>query len=162
MWGFPQVIGAIDGSHIPILKPTESPSDYFCRKGFYSIILQGVVDSRGLFIDVNIGWPGKVHDAQVFTNPTFYSKHNTGTLLPNWKKTLDGTDIPLLVLETPAYPWLMKSYSDSGNLSRAQQHYNYWQSRARMVVENDFGRLKGRWKCLLKCMDYYNIDVPQM
>ena len=64
LWGFPQVIGAIDGSHIPILKPTESPSDYFCRKGFYSILIQGMVDSRGLFIDGNIGWPGKVHDAR--------------------------------------------------------------------------------------------------
>ena len=49
--GFSPGYWDIDGSHIPILKPTESLSDYFCRKGFYSIILQGVVDSRDLFID---------------------------------------------------------------------------------------------------------------
>ena len=47
LWRFPQVIGAIYGSHIPILKPVESASDYFNRKGFYSIIIQGVVDSLG-------------------------------------------------------------------------------------------------------------------
>ena len=31
--GFPQVFGAIDGSHVPILV---SSSDYFNQKGFYS------------------------------------------------------------------------------------------------------------------------------
>ena len=154
LWGFPQVIGAIDGSHVPILKPVESASDYFNRKGFYSIIIQGVVDSLGLFIDVNIGWPGKVHDAQVFSNSTFYSKCHAGTFLPDWKQTINGIDIPLIILGDPAYPllplrWLMKPYPDTGTLTRQQQHYNYRQSRARMVIENAFGRLKGRWRCLL-------------
>ena len=46
--GFPQVVGAIDGSHIPILKPIECPSDYYNRKGFYSVLLKAVVDSQGL------------------------------------------------------------------------------------------------------------------
>ena len=116
LWGFSQVIGAIDGSHVPILKPVESASDYFNRKGFYSIIIQRVVDSPGLFIDVNIGWPGKVHDAQVFSNSTFYSKCHAGTFLPDWKQTINGIDIPLIILGDPAYPllplpWLMKPWN---------------------------------------------------
>ena len=32
------------------------------------MLMQAVVDFRGLFMDVNIGWPGKVHDARVFVN----------------------------------------------------------------------------------------------
>ena len=46
-WGFPQAAGAIDGSHIPILRPDESASDYYNRKGYYSIILQATVDFHG-------------------------------------------------------------------------------------------------------------------
>ena len=58
-------------SHIPIIKPQESASDYYNRK---SVVMQGVV---GIFMDVNVGWPGKIHDARVFVNSSFYRKANT-------------------------------------------------------------------------------------
>lgn len=148
LWGFPQVVAALDGTHIPILKPTECPSDYYNRKGFYSILIQGVVDSQGCFIDVNIGWPGKVHDARVLANSTFYHKATSGNLFPDWKRVINGVEVPLLVLGDPAYPllpWLMKPFTDNGHLTAAERHYNYRQSRTRMVVENAFGCLKGRW-----------------
>ena len=46
---------------MPILKPQDSASDYFNRKGYYSILTQAVVDYKGFFfIDVNIGYPGKL------------------------------------------------------------------------------------------------------
>ncbi len=54
-FGFPQVAGAIDGTHIPIKAPEDAPEDYFNRKHFYSIALQGVVDADGKFIDTNVG-----------------------------------------------------------------------------------------------------------
>ena len=70
--GFPLAVGAVDGAHIPIICPEHSGADYYNRKCFYSIIMLAVVDHQWLFIDVYIGWPGKVHDARVFVNSSFY------------------------------------------------------------------------------------------
>ena len=61
-FGFPQCAGAIDGTHIPILPAKDNPRDNYNRKGFYSILMQALVDNNYCFADVLIGWPGSVHD----------------------------------------------------------------------------------------------------
>jgi len=64
------------------------------------------------------------------------------------KKPIAETEIPIVVLGDPAYPllpWLMKPYIDNGHLSNEQQTFNYLLSRARVVVEDAYGRLKGQW-----------------
>lgn len=48
-WGVPQCVGTIDGSHMPIIAPEEYPRDYYNRKGWHSVVLQAVVDGKGLF-----------------------------------------------------------------------------------------------------------------
>jgi hypothetical protein len=40
--GIPGIFGAIDGTHININKPIEDGQDYFNRKSFYSINVQGM------------------------------------------------------------------------------------------------------------------------
>ena len=45
--GFPQCAGVVDGTHIPIISPEECPADYYYRKGWHSIIMQGMVDNLG-------------------------------------------------------------------------------------------------------------------
>ena len=115
-WGFPQTVGAKDGTHIPIIQPQQVASDYYNRKGYYSVIMQAMVDFRGLFMDVNIGWPGKVHDARVLANSFFYAAANSSTLFPDWSVKLGGVDVPLIVLVDPAYPllpWLTKPYLEN-------------------------------------------------
>ena len=53
--GLPYVIGAVDGSHIPIIAPPIDPTSYYCRKGFYSTLLQSIVDSKCKFWDYDFG-----------------------------------------------------------------------------------------------------------
>ena len=44
--GIPQCAGAIDGTHIHVMPPSEHQADYFNRKGFHFINLQAVCDHR--------------------------------------------------------------------------------------------------------------------
>lgn len=55
-----------------------------------------------------------------------------------------------------AYPLkscLMKPFLDNGPLTDQQHVYSNKTSRDRMVVKSVYGRLKGRWSCLLKWDD---------
>ena len=91
--GFPQAAGAIDGTHITMLCPNESASNYYNHRGQYSIIMQAMVDFRGLFMDVYIGWPGKVHDVRVFANSFLYRKGMNGTLFPDMTRNISGVQV---------------------------------------------------------------------
>ena len=36
-WGVPQCFGAVDGCHVPISAPSHLHTDYYNRKGWYSM-----------------------------------------------------------------------------------------------------------------------------
>ena len=155
-WGLPQCVGAIDGSHIPIIAPQEYHTDYFNRKGWHFIILQAVMDGKGLFWNVNVGKPGSLHDARVLRLSTLWDWVGQGGLYPVSTKNICGVNVGYYVLGDSAYPlqnWLLKPFPDNGRLTTEQQTYNKKTSRVRVVVENAFGRLKGRWRCLMKRND---------
>ena len=56
----------------------------------------------------------------------------------------------------------MKPFSETADMTAALKCYNYRQSRPRMAVKNMLGRLKGRWRCLLKNMDFMLENVPNV
>jgi hypothetical protein len=66
--GMRGVIGAIDGTHIPIKRPSVDQEDYFNRKKYHSLIVQAVATPSLMFTDLFIGWPGSTHDSRVFRN----------------------------------------------------------------------------------------------
>ena len=164
-WNFPMICGAIDSTHIPIIAPTEHRHDYYNRKGWYSVICQAVCDGNYLFWDLDVGWPGKVHDARVFANSTIYEKGSHGNLLPNTTERFMGVEVPFMLVGDPAYPlqpWLMKPFPENPQTTDDQKHFNYRLARARMVVECAFGKLKGRWRCLLKRNDSHVSLIPDV
>ena len=153
--GMPQCGGAIDGTHIPIVAPSDHHTDYFNRKGWHSIVMQAVVDHEGKFTDVISGWPGSVHDARVLTESGLFKRGTSGTLFPDLKEDISGCQVPIYLIGDPAYPllsWLMKGYPQAA-LGDPQKFFTFKLSSARMVVEKAFGRFKGRWRCLLKRFD---------
>ena len=119
--------------------------------------MQAVVDSRYLFRDVVVGWPGSVHDARVLSNSAIFKKGVDNTLFDGVEsRIIQGNDVPPLILGDPAYPflpWLMKRYPENNDTPRVQRVFNYRLSRARMTVENTFGRFKGRFKRFSKRVD---------
>ena len=138
MWGYP-CGGTIDGSHIPVSVPSELHIDYYNRKGWYSVVLQGLVDHKYCFTDIYVGWPGSVHDARVFANSDLYHKGQRGTLFPKSSLWLErDNNIPVVVLGDSAYPlmkWILKPFPH-GATTRDQQRFKYRLSQARMVTEN--------------------------
>lgn len=72
----PNIIGAIDGTHIPILPPSEGYRDYVNRKGWPSMILQGIVGPNYEFLDVSITQPGRSHDMAALMASAVYRQIN--------------------------------------------------------------------------------------
>nr|XP_055073085.1 uncharacterized protein LOC129453050 [Misgurnus anguillicaudatus] len=122
-------------------------------------VLQAVVDHNFCFTDIYVGWPGRTHDARVLSNSPIFkmAEEQGGYLFPHENSmSVNGVDVPVHLIGDAAYPlknWLMKGFTNHNTLTPQQRHYNYRLSSARMVVENAFGRLKGRWRCLLKRND---------
>ena len=150
----PYVVGAVDGSHIPIVAPRLHAPDYYNRKGFHSVLLQSVVSAKCLFWDFDIGWAGSMHDANLWGRSAIGQYCEAGKLAPY---ALVGD------AAYPCRPWMLAPFKGhKDGLSREEYHWNFVQSSTRMCVERAFGMLKGRWRILLKRMDVHLKNVPDM
>ena len=104
--GFPQCIGAIDGTHIPTRQPNQNYADHINRKGFTFINSQTLCNYC-CFLDVVMKWPGSVRDSRIFLQ----SKLNQ-TLRKKFvpfceKQIVEGEmKVPIYILGEPAYPLL--------------------------------------------------------
>ena len=77
-------------------------------------------------------------------------------ILKTPSKIIDGFSVRPLLLSDCAYPmtlWQVKPFSFTLNLTEREKLFNKHLSSARVIVEQAFGVLKGRFRILLKRMD---------
>ncbi|XP_063600699.1 putative nuclease HARBI1 [Penaeus indicus] len=118
----PRVIGAIDGTHIPIKAPYVDEHIYVNRKRFHSLNLQVVCNADGLIISYNTRYPGSTHDAFIWSNCA-----------------LRDSGYPL-------EPYLLTPLSNPR--TPGETRYNRSNTRTRGIIEQTCGILKSRFKCL--------------
>ena len=149
--GLPFCAGALDGTFMPIKKPEEFGDTYFCYKKFCSIIVLGCVDARGIFTYVNAGRPGSVGDSYAFRHSLLYEKISSGEWLAHSSRLIEGVHVKPFLVADSAFPLdstCMKCYDDTGTMANYKRSFNYSLIRTRRVVEQAFGRLKGRWRIM--------------
>ena len=79
--------------------------------------------------------------------------------------SIKGVNVPLFLIADSAYPlqtWLMKPFPQSSVVTNEIKQYNYRVSSARIIVENAYGRLKARWRRLMKRNDMHVDHIPQV
>jgi hypothetical protein len=65
---FNNCIGALDGTHIPVVVPSDKVIQHMCREGMTTQNVLSVCDFDMRFTFVLAGWPGSVYDMRVFTD----------------------------------------------------------------------------------------------
>ena len=154
-WQFPYAFAAVDGSHLPIkcLKGgAQAMKQYFNFKGFYSIVLTALVEAEYRFIWASVGVPGNTHDSTLMQSTELWDRIVAGNIIPNIVQQIENVDIPPLILGDGAFPlrtWIMKPHGDAV-LPEDRRYFNYRHSRARLVTEGAFGRLKSRFRVLFR------------
>ncbi|XP_058084993.1 protein ALP1-like [Magnolia sinica] len=155
--GIPNVMGSMYTTHIPIIAPKISVAAYFNRrhternqKTSYSITVQGVVDPRGVFTDVCIGWPGSMPDDQVLEKSALYQRAMGGLLNGIW--IVGSSGYPLM-------DWILVPYTHQ-HLTWTQHAFNEKIGEVQRVAHEAFARLKGRWCCLQKRTEVKLQDLP--
>ena len=154
---FPNCIGAIDGSHIYISCPSNTivAADHRNRYKSFSILLQGVVDSKCYFTSINTGPPGSLHDSAHFKSSELYRKVEEGLMGGFHDDPLlwdAHLPFPPYIVADRGYPllsWCITPYKKGPMglpLSREEQWFNRKHSSTRMSVERGFGILKSRFK----------------
>ncbi|XP_029348121.1 uncharacterized protein LOC115034802 [Acyrthosiphon pisum] len=113
---FPHCLGPIDGKHIRIRKPSNTGSEYFNYKNYFSIVLMAVVDANYKFLVVDIGAYGKGSDSLVFQDSHFGQRLQRDELDLPQASIIDGYNEPVF-----PYVFLLRRHIPTGALLVVQR-----------------------------------------
>ncbi|XP_058877978.1 putative nuclease HARBI1 [Acipenser ruthenus] len=134
--GFPNVVGAVDGTHVKIQAPSADEHLYVNRKGYHSIHVQMICDANLSIINCVARWPGSSHDSRILRQSVVH-------------EAFEGGAIPGILLGDSGYqlkPWLLTPFINPTN--EAHTRYNNAHTKSRNLIERCFGVLKRRFHCL--------------
>ncbi|KAJ1150588.1 hypothetical protein NDU88_003378 [Pleurodeles waltl] len=133
----PNIIGAIDGTHVALVPPHRIEQVYRNRRSYHSMNVQMVCLADQYISHVNAKFPGSVHDAYIMLNSS----------IPYVMEQLQRHRVWLI--GDSGYPnlsWLLTPVRNPR--TRAEERYNEAHGRTRRVIERTFGLLKARFRCL--------------
>ena len=101
-WNVPHDLGALDRKHIVMKKPKKSGSEYNNYKGFFSLVLLGLVYTEHRFLWVYVGSSRSSLYAYIFNRSKLKKKIEDGTcqvrvrfglsLAGGWHLCIDAMD----------------------------------------------------------------------
>lgn len=118
---------------------------FYCRKGFYALPVQALVDSDYIFRFCSAVCTGATHDSHAFSFSGLKRAMDRGVLV-----------FGFYIVGDEAYActnYLITQYSKS-NADEDQDNFNYYQSSLRMHIEQAFGMLVARWRILRGGLQY--------
>lgn len=139
-------VSAIDGLAVRIQRPSvrdaPNPIAYYNRKGFFAVNVQAAVGADFKVQFLSAIATGSCHDSVAFSASGLSTHLAEDGSLPDgyWVAADDAYVAGRRVLT----PW------PGRNLPWERDSFNYYQSSARIFVEQTFGQLVGRWGILWK------------
>lgn len=91
--GFPHYIGAVDKMHIQRGPPKGQVVEYINGKQTFSVLLQGATDHTRRFIDIEVSYSRRNHNAYVFEYSTLCIAMDAGVFMPFNRTTTVGSVI---------------------------------------------------------------------
>lgn len=150
----PNILGVVDGTHIPIMRPANDPYEaaYVNRKQFHSFNTQIICGSNYEILHVDVSSVGSAHDARV------WNESDGPRLIQESRSSLIGDS---------AYPcrWYLLTPYDAAMRDRLDERQQLFQRRllaARQNVEQTIGILKSRFNILKRPARYSFSMVPRV
>ncbi|KAE9339868.1 hypothetical protein PF008_g11370 [Phytophthora fragariae] len=137
--GVPGVVGAIDVTLVEIPRPKDY-EDWYCRKNFPAMNVQAVVDHLGAVRSISIR-AGSTNDQSLWNGSGI--RRRILDCVPPGKHLLGDAGYKI-------WAHLLTPFPGSEAVADARKRgFNKAHSRARIVAECAFGRLKNRFRVLL-------------